>query len=171
VADHCRGKRNRPRRRVSLNLFSVSSAMISRPRECVPEYKADFGNTNRSGRGLRILQGRIPYSSSRPNMQTRSSRDTMSNSPPTSAKTPQLKLGMLHQRRSLAVLHGYREPACDDKKPFAEWDVLSDEPPPWDFLTVLQKSQYNPNCAHVCRATSQTESARRRVVASVGARV
>jgi len=31
-----------------------------------------------------------------------------------------------------------------DKEPFVKWDVLSDEEPPFDFLTLLQKSQYNP---------------------------
>lgn len=31
-----------------------------------------------------------------------------------------------------------------DKEPFIKWDVLSDEEPPFDFLTLLQKSQYNP---------------------------
>ncbi len=31
-----------------------------------------------------------------------------------------------------------------DKEPFIKWDVLSDDEPPFDFLTLLQKSQYNP---------------------------
>ncbi len=30
-----------------------------------------------------------------------------------------------------------------DKEPFLKWDVLTDEQPPFDFLTILQKSQFN----------------------------
>ena len=29
-----------------------------------------------------------------------------------------------------------------DKEPFVKWDVLNDEQPPYDFLTLLQKSQF-----------------------------
>jgi predicted type IV restriction endonuclease len=29
-----------------------------------------------------------------------------------------------------------------DKEPFVKWDVLADEQPPFDFLTLLQKSQF-----------------------------
>ena len=30
-----------------------------------------------------------------------------------------------------------------DKEPFLKWDVLADEEPPFDFLTLLHKSQFN----------------------------
>ena len=29
-----------------------------------------------------------------------------------------------------------------DKEPFVKWDVLNDEQPPYDLLTLLQKSQF-----------------------------
>ena len=31
-----------------------------------------------------------------------------------------------------------------DTEPFLKWDLLSDEKPPLDFLTILQKSEFNP---------------------------
>ncbi len=30
-----------------------------------------------------------------------------------------------------------------DKKPFVEWQIISDEPVPWDFLNLLQKSKHS----------------------------
>ena len=30
-----------------------------------------------------------------------------------------------------------------DKEPFAKWDILADDPPPFDVITLLQKSQFN----------------------------
>jgi hypothetical protein len=35
-----------------------------------------------------------------------------------------------------------------DRKPFVEWQVLSEDLPPWYFLTLLQKSQYNSELIH-----------------------
>ena len=37
-----------------------------------------------------------------------------------------------------------------DKRPFVEWVVLGEEPPPYDFLTLMQKAQYNPELMSFC---------------------
>jgi len=48
-----------------------------------------------------------------------------------------------------------------DREPFLKWDVLSDEEPPHDFLTVLQKSQYN---AELIRAFARRKRAQNLLV-------
>ncbi len=60
------------------------------------------------------------------------------------AKSPETKLGVLtsgaHWRFFTDVVH----PNVMDKAPFADWMVLGEEPPPYELLILLQKSQFNP---------------------------
>jgi hypothetical protein len=59
------------------------------------------------------------------------------------AKIPGAKLGILTNGIHWRFFTDLDKEHLMDRKPFVEWQVLSDEPPPWDFLTLLQKSQFD----------------------------
>ena len=60
------------------------------------------------------------------------------------AKAPEAKLGSLTNGVQWRFFTDIVNPNVMDKEPFIRWDVLADDEPPFDFLTLLQKSQYNP---------------------------
>ncbi len=45
-----------------------------------------------------------------------------------------------------------------DKEPFLKWDVLADEEPPFDFLTLLQKSRFNAQLIRNIRSRKRNQS-------------
>ncbi|KYG02570.1 hypothetical protein BE21_54780 [Sorangium cellulosum] len=68
------------------------------------------------------------------------------------AKAPEAKLGILTNGIQWRFFTDIVNENVMDKEPFVQWDVLADEQPPIDFLTVLQKSEYN---AGLLRAFAQ----------------
>jgi hypothetical protein len=48
-----------------------------------------------------------------------------------------------------------------DREPFAKWDIFADEPPPYDVITLLQKSSFN---AELIRAFAQRQRAQNLLV-------
>ncbi len=48
-----------------------------------------------------------------------------------------------------------------DREPFAKWDILADEPPPYDVITLLQKAQFN---AGLIRTFAQRQRAQNLLV-------
>ena len=48
-----------------------------------------------------------------------------------------------------------------DREPFAKWDILGDEPPPFDVVTLLQKAQFN---AELIRTFAQRQHAQNLLV-------
>ena len=60
------------------------------------------------------------------------------------AKVPDVKLGILTNGITWRFFTDIINANVMDKEPFVKWDLLSDEKPPLDFLTILQKSEFNP---------------------------
>ena len=58
------------------------------------------------------------------------------------AKEPDVKLGILTNGVMWRFFTDIINANVMDKEPFVKWDVLNDEQPPYDFLTLLQKSQF-----------------------------
>lgn len=77
------------------------------------------------------------------------------------AKAPEAKLGILTNSVQWRYLTDVMNMNVMDREPFLEWDALSDEEPPHDFLTVLQKSQYN---AELIRAFARRKRAQNLLV-------
>lgn len=48
-----------------------------------------------------------------------------------------------------------------DREPFAKWDIFADETPPFDVITLLQKSSFNPE---LIRAFAQRQRAQNLLV-------
>jgi hypothetical protein len=60
------------------------------------------------------------------------------------AKDPNVKLGILTNGAQWRFFTDVVNSNVMDKEPFARWDVMADDAPPYDVLTLLQKSQFNP---------------------------
>ncbi len=60
------------------------------------------------------------------------------------AKSTDVKLGILTNGVHWKFYTDVENANVMDKEPFVTWDVLSDDEPPLDLLTVLHKNQYNP---------------------------
>jgi hypothetical protein len=60
------------------------------------------------------------------------------------AKDPNVKLGILTNGVQWRFFTDIENANVMDKEPFASWDILGDEPAPVDVITLLQKSQFNP---------------------------
>src|SRR3954469_12509456 len=59
------------------------------------------------------------------------------------AKAPEAKLGILTNGIQWRFFTDLVNAHVMDKEPFVKWDVLADEQPPMEFLTILQKNEYN----------------------------
>jgi hypothetical protein len=59
------------------------------------------------------------------------------------AKGPSAKLGILTNGVHWRFFTDLEHDNIMDKKPFVEWQIISDEPVPWDFLNLLQKSKHS----------------------------
>ncbi len=145
LAEHVRGNEQATKQSLIGPLFTTLGYDLTDPRECVPEYRADFG-PNRSVKPIdwAFLQSGRPIFF----VEAKEVGKKLSNYDEQLgdyfAKSTDVKLGILtngvHWRFFTDLVHSN----VMDKEPFVKWDVLSDEEPPFDFLTLLQKSQYNP---------------------------
>jgi predicted type IV restriction endonuclease len=77
------------------------------------------------------------------------------------AKAPEAKLGILTNGIQWRFFTDAVNMNVMDREPFLKWDVLSEEEPPHDLLTVLQKSQYN---AELIRAFAKRKRAQNLLV-------
>jgi hypothetical protein len=77
------------------------------------------------------------------------------------AKAPEAKLGILTNGVQWRFFTDAVNMNVMDREPFLKWDVLSDEEPPHDFLTILQKSQFN---AELIRAFAKRKRAQNLLV-------
>ena len=145
LAEHVKGNEQATKQSLIGPLFTTLGYDLTDPRECVPEYRADFGK-DRSVKPIDwafFQNGRpIFFVEAKEVGKKLSSYDEQLGD--YFAKAPEAKLGILtngvHWRFFTDIVHAN----VMDKEPFVRWDVLTDEEPPLDFLTLLQKSQYNP---------------------------
>jgi predicted type IV restriction endonuclease len=145
VADYCKGNEQATKKSLIEPLFAILGYDMADPRECRPEHREDFGR-NRSAKPVdyALLKDACPIIFLEAKQVDRRLAGYNEQLGDYFAKAPSAKLGILtnglHWQFYTDVEHGN----VMDKKPFVEWFVLGEEPPPWDFLTLLQKSQYNP---------------------------
>ncbi len=145
LAEHVRGNEQATKQSLIGPLFTTLGYDLTDPRECVPEYKEDFGKDRsvkpidwaffQNGRPIFVVEAKEV--GKRLAGYDEQLGDYF-------AKQPETKLGILtngvHWKFFTDVVHEN----VMDREPFARWDVLADDEPPLDFLILLQKSQYNP---------------------------
>jgi hypothetical protein len=144
LAEHVRGNEQATKQSLIGVLFTLLGYDLTDPRECVPEYRADFGK-DRSAKPIdwAFFQNGRPLFFVEAKEASRRLAGYDEQLADYFAKSPEVKLGILtngvHWRFFTDVMHQN----VMDQEPFIKWDVFSDEKPPIDFLTLLQKSEYN----------------------------
>ena len=171
LAEHVRGNEQATKQSLVGPLFTILGYDLTDPRECIPEYRVDFG-PNRSVKPIdwAFLQNGHPIffvEAKEVGKKLASYDEQLADY---FAKAPEARLGILTNGVQWRFFTDVVNSNIMDKEPFVKWDVLADEQPPFDFLTLLQKSQFT-TLAHpdLRRAQAGAEPARRRAEPTAGA--
>lgn len=162
LAEHVKGNEQATKQSLIGPLLTLLGYDLTDPRECVPEYRVDFGKDRsvkpidwafvQSGQPIFFVEAkevgkRLPG-------YDEQLADYF-------AKAPEAKLGILTNGVQWRFFTDVVNMNVMDREPFLKWDVLSEEEPPHDFLTILQKSQYN---AEMIRAFARRKRAQNLLV-------
>lgn len=125
------------------------------PRECVPEYKADFGKD----RSTKPIDWGFKHGGSfsffvEAKAFGRPLAGFDEQLADYFAKDPNVKLGVLTNGAQWRFFTDVVNANVMDKAPFAKWDILADEAPPYDVITLLQKTQFS---AELIRTLAQRQ--------------
>lgn len=144
LAEHVRGNEQATKQSLIGPLFTLLGYDLTDPRQCVPEYKVDFGK-ERSVKPIdwAFFQGGKPTFFVEAKEVGRKLAHYDEQLADYFAKAPEVKLGILTNGIQWRFYTDLTNQNVMDKEPFVKWDVLGDEPPPIEFLAVLQRSEYN----------------------------
>lgn len=144
LADHVKGNEQATKKSLVEPLFTLLGYDLTDPRECVPEHREDFGK-NRSVKPVdyAFFANGSPIFFVEAKEVNRKLTGHDEQLADYFAKGPSAKLGILTNGVQWRFFTDLEHDNIMDKKPFVEWHVLSDDPVPWDFLNLLQKSKHN----------------------------
>ncbi len=144
LAEHVRGNEQATKQSLVGPLFTMLGYDLTDPRECIPEYRVDFG-PNRSIKPIdwAFFQSAHPIFFVEAKEVGKKLANYDEQLADYFAKAPEARLGILTNGVQWRFFTDVVNPNIMDKEPFVKWDVLADEQPPFDFLTLLQKSQFN----------------------------
>ena len=144
LSEHVRGNEQATKMSLIVPLFKALEYDFFDPRECKPEYKVDFGR-DRSVKPIDwavCINGKISFfvEAKEVGKQLRSYSEQLGDY---FAKEPLVNLGILTNGVTWRFYTDAMHSHIMDKEPFLVWNILEDENPPLDFLTILQKSEFN----------------------------
>ncbi len=144
LSEHVRGNEQATKKSLVEPLFTALGYDVTDPRECVPEHREDFGR-NRSVKPVdyAFFQNGKPIFFVEAKEVNRRLVGYDEQLGDYFAKAPDAKLGILTNGLHWRFFADVDNENVMDKRPFLEWQVLSDAAPPWDFLKLLQKAQHN----------------------------
>jgi predicted type IV restriction endonuclease len=162
LAEHVKGNEQATKQSLIGPLLTLLGYDLTDPRECVPEYRVDFGR-DRSVKPIdwAFLQNGQPIFFVEAKEVGKRLPGYDEQLADYFAKAPEAKLGILTNGVQWRFFTDVVNMNVMDREPFLKWDVLSDEEPPHDLLTVLQKSQYN---AELIRAFARRKRAQNLLV-------
>lgn len=145
LAEHVRGNEQATRQSLIGPFFTLLGYDLTDPRECIPEYKADFGkdrSTKPIDWGFRV-NGQFAFfvEAKEVGKKLAGFDEQLADY---FAKDPNVKLGILTNGAQWRFFTDVVNEHVMDREPFAKWDILADEVPPFDVVTLIQKSQFNP---------------------------
>jgi hypothetical protein len=144
LADHVKGNEQATKHSLVGPLFTLLGYDLTDPRQCLPEYRVDFGKD----RSVKPIDWAF-FQNGRPSffVEVKEAGKKLGGYDEQLAdyfaKAPEAKLGILTNGIHWRFFTDMVNENVMDKEPFVQWDVLTDEQPPVDFLTVLQRSEYN----------------------------
>ncbi len=144
LAEHVRGNEQATKQSLVGPLFTLLGYDLTDPRECIPEHRVDFG----PGRSVKpidwaFLQNARPIFFVEAKEVGKKLATYDEQLADYFAKAPEARLGILTNGVQWRFFTDVVNSNIMDKEPFLKWDVLTDELPPFDFLTLLQKTQFN----------------------------
>jgi predicted type IV restriction endonuclease len=162
LAEHVRGNEQATKQSLIGPFFTMLGYDLTDPRECIPEYKADFGR-DRSTKPIDwafLNNGTFAFfvEAKEVGKKLAGYDEQLADY---FAKDPNVKLGILTSGAQWRFFTDVVNPNVMDKEPFAKWDILADEQPPHDVITLLQKTQFN---AELIRAYAQRQRAQNLIV-------
>ena len=165
LAEHVRGNEQATKQSLIGPLLTLLGYDLTDPRECIPEYRVDFGKDRsnkpidwaftQDGRPIFFVEAKevgkklVSYDEQLADYF---------------AKAPEAKLGILTNGVHWRFFTDAVNLNVMDREPFAKWDVLVDEDPPFDLLTILHKSQFN---SQLIRTYAERQRAQNLIVAEL----
>lgn len=150
LVDHVRGNEQATKQSLIGPFFTMLGYDLTDPRECIPEFKVDFG-PQRSSKPIDWAfknNGAFAFF-----VEAKEVGRKLANFDEQLAdyfaKDPNVKLGILTNGAHWKFFTDVENPNVMDKSPFATWDILADEPAPFHVIKLLLKSQFNPELIRV----------------------
>jgi len=162
LSDHVRGNEQATRQSLIGPFFTLLGYDLTDPRECVPEYKADFGrerSTKPIDWGFKIGGSFAFFVEAKEVGRKLAGFDEQLAD--YFAKDPNVKLGILTNGAQWRFFTDVVNEHVMDREPFATWDIGADDPPPFDVFTLIQKSQFS---SELVRAYAQRQRAQNLLV-------
>lgn len=145
LSEHVRGNEQATKQSLIGPFFTMLGYDLTDPRECLPEYKADFGkdrSTKPIDWGFKHSGNFAFFVEAKEVGKKLLGYDEQLGD--YFAKEPNVKLGILTNGATWRFFTDLVNANVMDKEPFAKWDILADETPPFDVITLLQKEKFNP---------------------------
>ena len=165
LADHVRGNEQATKQSLIGPFFTMLGYDLTDPRECLPEYKADFGKERSSKPIDWAFRNNGAFSffveAKEVGRKLAGFDEQLFDY---FGKAPSVKLGILTNGAQWRFFTDLTHPNVMDKEPFAKWDIFSEEPPPLDVISLLHKSQFNPE---LIRAYAQRQRAQNLLVGEI----
>ncbi len=145
LAEHVKGNEQATKQSLIGPFFTMLGYDLTDPRECIPEYKVDFGK-ERSSKPIDwafLHNGTFAFfvEAKEVGRKLGGFDEQLADY---FAKDPNVKLGILTNGAQWRFFTDVVNPNVMDKEPFAKWDVFSEDPAPFDVITILLKAKLNP---------------------------
>jgi hypothetical protein len=128
-------------------LFALLGWDLANPKECMPEYRADFGKGEKAATPMDWVFALPPFMNAFIVEAKESGKKLKLYAEQLGmyfTKVDNIHLGIFSNGIQWQFYSDVDKPNKMDKEPFLTWDVLNDNAIPIDFLKILQKSQFKP---------------------------
>lgn len=145
LAEHVKGNEQATKQSLIGPFFTLLGYDLTDPRECMPEYKVDFGKERstkpidwafKTGGGMAFFVEAKEVGKKLAGYDEQLA-DYF-------AKDPNVRVGILTNGAHWRFFTDMKNANVMDREPFAVWDVLGGEVP-YDLITLLEKSNFNPD--------------------------
>jgi predicted type IV restriction endonuclease len=143
--EFCQGNEATTKGSLIAPLFALLGWDTTDPRECQPEYRADFGKGEKAATPVDWAFALPPaYAFIVEAKECGKKLKAYAEQLAMYFAKADVKLGIYTNGIQWQFYTDLDKDNIMDKEPFLSWDIVNDDPIPFDFLTLLQKSQFQP---------------------------